>query len=492
MSGDGVRSPAEPGPEALDRMVADLSTRFRAALDPPPRAAVTLGAPAVRARLDGPLPDRGLPLEDVLGALVDRVEPGLAGTTGGRYLGYVTGGVLPAAAAAHAWAGAVDQNPGLWALGPAATELEEVVLGWLADLLGLGPRSGVMTSGGAGANLVCLAVAREAAGRRAGVDVGVEGVGALPPVAVYGSTEMHFTNTKALRVLGLGTACHRPVPVGDDFRLAVDGLERAIEADRTAGVLPLAVVAAVGSPATGAADPLPAIADVCARHGIWLHVDAAFGAFFRLCPRTAPLVEGIERADSVTVDGHKWLNLPTGTGFAFLRDAALHRAAFAGSAAYLTRPAAAGADLHERGVEASRPWRSAAAWAALAQLGRAGVAELVTRCCDLALRLGRIVEETPRLELVAPVASCVVCFRYRPEGMAGGEELDRLNRVVQARLTAEGRVLATGGELPRGFCLRPAIVSWRTTADDVALLAAEVRRLGDALSAPAASDAAGA
>lgn len=144
-------------------------------------------------------------------------------------------------------------------------------------------------------------------------------------------------------------------------------------------------------------------------------VDGAFGAFFRLCARTASLVDGIERADSVTVDGHKWLNLPTGTGFAFVRDAALHRAAFTGSAAYLTRPAGAGADLHERGLEASRPWRSAAAWAALAHLGREGVVELVTRCCDLAAGLGRLVEATPRLELVAPVADCVVCSGTGPK-----------------------------------------------------------------------------
>ena len=479
-SGDSEH-PVARSADALDRAVADLAARFRAALDPPPRAAVTLGAAEVRQRVEGPLPETGLPLETVLGALVERVEPGLAGTTGGRYLGYVTGGVLPSAAVAHAWAGAVDQNPGLWALGPAATEIEGLVLDWLRDLLGLPLPGGVITSGGAGANLVCLAVAREAAGRRSGVDVGVEGVRALPPVAVYGSTEMHFTNMKALRVLGLGIGCLRPIPVGDDYRLQPALLEAAIEADVASGVLPLAVVAAAGSPTTGAADPLSAIADVCAEHGVWLHVDGAFGAFFRLSPRTAALVEGIERADSVTVDGHKWLNLPTGTGFAFVRDPELQRATFAGSAAYLTRHAGAGADLHERAVEASRPWRGAAAWAALAHLGRAGVVELVTRCCDLAAGLGRLVEETQRLELVAPVASCVVCFRYRPDGLSDGEELDRLNRAVQARLSSEGHVLATGGMLPSGFCLRPAIVSWRTTPDDLAFLAAEVQRLGDAL-----------
>ena len=193
-----------------------------------------------------------------------------------------------------------------------------------------------------------------------------------------------------------------------------------IRADRAAGVHPAIVVAHAGSPNTGAGDPLFAIARICSEEGLWLHVDGAFGAFFRLCERTAPLVEGIELADSVTVDGREWLDLPNGIGFAFLRDPDLHRETFAGTATYLTPALGAGLDLHELGIEASRPWRGAAAWAALKHLGKAGVAELVTHCCDLAVELARVVDEAPRLELTAPVASCVTCFRYRPPGMAEG------------------------------------------------------------------------
>ena len=321
------------------------------------------------------------------------------------------GAFSPASVLAHAWAGAVDQNPGLWALGPSATELELVVLDWLRDLLGLPPGSAVMTSGGAGANLICLAAAREAAARRCGVDIGRDGVRALPAVRVYGSTQMHFTNVKALRVLGLGTDCVRSLPVDDNYRLRPDRLDSAIRADLDAGVLPMAAIGAAGSPNTGASDPLREMAEVCRQHGVWLHVDAAFGAFFRLCQRTAALVDGIELADSVTVDGHKWLNLPTGTGFAFVRDPEIHRAAFIGSAAYLTRSADAGADLHELGPEASRPFRAAAAWAALAHLGREGVTDLVTRCCDLARHLGRLVEQTPASSSWRR-SQAASCFRY--------------------------------------------------------------------------------
>jgi glutamate/tyrosine decarboxylase-like PLP-dependent enzyme/uncharacterized RmlC-like cupin family protein len=477
----GEPAPAGHDVAALDAAVADLARRFRAALDPPSHAGVDVDAATLRARLEAPLPERGRPLEEVLGALVEIVEPGLAGTTGGRYLGYVTGGLLPSAAIAQAWAVAVDQNPGLWGLAPAATELEQVVLGWLADLLGLPRGSATFTSGAAGANLVCLAVARQWAGKRAGVDVNRAGVGALPPLAVYGSTELHFTDVKALRTLGLGDDCVRRVPVDDAFRLDPGALAEAVAADRAAGLEPAIVVAHAGSANTGAGDPLREIAALCAREGLWLHVDGAFGAFFRLCDRTAALVDGIELADSVAVDGHKWLNLPNGIGFAFLRDRELHRETFGGSAAYLTPALGAGIDLHELGVEASKPWRGAATWAALVQLGREGVAELVTRCCDVAAELGRIVEATPRLELTAPVASCVVCFRYRPADATQGEPLDELNRRIQQRLAREGVVLATGGMLPSGFSLRPAIVSWRTTVDDVALLAREVERLGDEL-----------
>jgi glutamate/tyrosine decarboxylase-like PLP-dependent enzyme/mannose-6-phosphate isomerase-like protein (cupin superfamily) len=479
--GAGARR-AEPEVAELDGAVADLARRFRDALEPPSRADADIDAAAMRALLDEPLPERGIPLGDVLGALVERVEPGLAGTTGGRYLGYVTGGLLPSAAIAQAWAVAVDQNPGLWALAPAATELEQVVLGWLAELLGLPSGGATFTSGAAGANLVCLAVARHWAGGQAGVDVNRSGVGRLPALAVYGSSELHFTNVKALRILGLGEDSLRQVPVDEAFRLDVTALERAIAADRAAGLSPAIVLAHAGSVNTGACDPLRELAALCEREQLWLHVDGAFGAFLRLGERTAALVDGIELANSVTVDGHKWLNLPNGIGFAFLRDSRLHQETFAGTAAYLTPAPDAGRDLHELGVEATRPWRGAATWAALVHLGREGIAELVTRCCDIALQLGRIVEASPSLELTAPVASCVTCFRYRPPGMAQGEELDALNRRIQQQLAREGVVLATGGMLPSGFSLRPAIVSWRTTVDDVALLAREVERLGEALS----------
>jgi glutamate/tyrosine decarboxylase-like PLP-dependent enzyme len=475
-------APADPDHAELDAALAGLAVHFRQAFEPPAHAGVDVDARTLRELLAEPLPERGMPLAAVLPELVERVSPGLGATTGGRYLGYVTGGLLPAGAIAQAWAVAVDQNTGLWALAPAATELEQIVLSWVADLLELPHRGSTFTSGAAGANLVCLAVARHWAGKAQGVDVNRSGVGALGPIGVYGSSELHFTNVKALRTLGLGADCVRSVPVDDRFRLGVPGLVAAIQRDRAAGVRPAIVIAHAAAANTGACDPLREIAEVCRDHGLWLHVDGAFGAFLRLAPNAAELVDGMELADSVAVDGHKWLNLPNGIAFAFIRDPELHRETFAGTAAYLTPAEGAGVDLHEYGIEASRPWRGAATWAVLKHLGREGVAELVTRCCDLAAELGRHVEASPRLELTAPVASCVTCFRYRPPGSAEGPELDDLNRRIQQRLVTDGVVFATGGMLPSGFSLRPAIVSWRTTQADVLLLAEEVLELGDELS----------
>ncbi len=462
--------------DALDEAVRDLAERFRAALEPPSQAGVTVDAATLRGRFEEPLPERGVSLETVLGELEERAAGGLAGGTGGRYFGYVTGAALPASAIVEAWAAAVDQNVGMWPLGPAAVELEQVTLRWLADLLEFPGASGYFGSGATMANTIALAVARHWFGKRHGVNVMEQGVRALPELAVYGSEELHLSDHKALRTLGLGSGCVRRIPIDERYRMDVTALVEAIDRDKRAGVEPAIVIAQAGSVNTGASDPLREIADVCAEHELWFHVDGAFGAFFRLWEPARALVVGLERADSLAVDAHKWLNVPNGVGFVLLRDAELHRETFAGTAAYLTP--GAGQNLHELGIEASRSWRGACVWAALKQLGREGVVELVSRCCELAQELGRIVEAEPELELTAPAPTNVVCFRYRPDGLGEGEQLDELNRAIQADVVAQGDVFHTGGELRNGFCQRAAIVSWRTRSDDVRALADAVLASG--------------
>ena len=466
----------------LDAAVRDFAERFRAALEPPAQAGVTIDRAELAARFAEPLPARGVALETILGELELRSAGGLAGGTGGRYFGYVTGGSLPAAAIVQAWTAAVDQNPGMWPLGPAAVELEQVTIGWLGELLGFPAASGYFGSGATMANTVGLGVARHWFGRKHGVDVAAQGVRALPELAVYASEELHLSDHKALRTLGLGSGCVRTIPIDDRYAMRVDLLAEAIERDRARGCEPAIVIAMVGSVNTGASDAVAQIADVCERYGLWLHVDGAFGAFFGLWEPAAPLVAGLERADSIAVDGHKWLNVPNGVGFVLLRDAELHREAFAGSAAYLTP--GAGANLHELGIEASRSWRGASVWAALKFLGRDGMAELVTRCCELAQGLARAVEASPQLELTAPAPTNTVCFRYRPEGWPDGDALDELNRRIQAEIVAEGDVFFTGAELAGGYCQRVAIVSWRTTEEDVRALREAVEDAGRRLAQP--------
>lgn len=457
----------------LDAAVADFADRFRAALEPPARAAAELDSPTLRERFEEPLPERGLPVEAILAQLEERSKGGLAGSTGGRYFGYVTGAAIPAAAIVEAWTAAVDQNVGMWPLGPAAVELEQVTLAWLADLLGYPHGSGYFGSGATMANTVCLAVARHWFGRKHGVDVSEEGVRALPPLGVYGSVELHLSDQKALRTLGLGSGCVRAIPIDSTYAMEIEPLIAAIERDLEAEVEPAIVIAQAGSVNTGASDPLYQIADVCERYGLWLHVDGAFGAFFRLCERTAPLVRGMERADSLAVDGHKWLNVPNGVGFALLRDAELHHETFGGSAGYLTP--GSGANLHEYAFEASRSWRGACIWAALKALGRCGVEDLVTRSCDLAAELAAIVEDHPRLELAAPAPTNIVCFRYLRDEI----DVEAANRTIQAEVAAAGEVFHTGATLDGRFCQRAAICSWRTSSEDVHALAEEVVRVGD-------------
>jgi glutamate/tyrosine decarboxylase-like PLP-dependent enzyme len=464
----------------IDAAVRDFAERFRAALEAPAQAGVTLERAVIAARFDEPLPALGAPLEAILADLERRSAGGLAGGTGGRYFGYVTGGSLPVAAIVQAWTAAVDQNVGMWPLGPAAVELEQVTIGWLAELLSFPAASGYFGSGATMANTVALGVARHWFGRKHGVDVAEQGVRALPELAVYGSEELHLSDHKALRTLGLGSGCVRKVPIDERYAMRVDLLAQAIEADLANGVEPAIVIAQAGSVNTGASDPIAAIADVCDEHGLWLHIDGAFGAFFRLWKPGASLVAGMERADSLAVDGHKWLNVPNGVGFVLLRDATLHREAFAGGATYLTP--GAGANLHELGIEASRSWRGAPVWAVLKQLGRAGIVDMVSRCCELAQELARLVEASPRLELTAPAPTNTVCFRYRPEGWSDGDALDELNSRIQAKVAAAGEVFHTGALLANGFCQRASIVSWRATSADVRALRDAVEDAGKQLS----------
>lgn len=371
----------DPGDELLQR-AADVAARYRAEVSRRPVAAPD--PERSRRGFHGSLPSGSTEPGEVLAALVEAAEPGLVSTTGPRFFGFVIGGALEAATAAEILAVGWDQCAFNGALSPAAMAAEEAAGRWLKELLGLPSTASVgFVSGGQEGNTVGLAAARHHVLREVGWDVERDGLAGAPTVRVVVGAERHATIDRALRLLGFGTAAAEPVPTDDNGAMDVDALDGVLDAG-PAG--PTIVCLQAGNVNTGACDDLRRACRIAADHGAWVHVDGAFGLWAAASPSTRPLVDGIELADSWSVDGHKWLNLPYDAGFVFCSRPTVHAAAVSYAAAYLTgsgQPTPEGADLT---LASSRRARGFATWAALRQLGETGVAELVDRCCALARR----------------------------------------------------------------------------------------------------------
>ncbi|MEX2275356.1 MAG: pyridoxal-dependent decarboxylase [Actinomycetota bacterium] len=342
------------------------------------------------------------------------------------------------------------------------------------DLFGLPERwGGVLTTGATGANVVGLAAARRWWGEQHGRDVDVDGLASLPPVPVFASGFVHPSDTKALAILGVGRGSIRRCSRDAAGRLDLAQLEQGL---RDLDGAPSIVIGSAGEVNAGEFDPLAAMADLTERYGAWLHVDGAFGLFAQLSPATSHLTEGIVRADSVTADGHKWLNVPYDCGFAFVRDPALLLGTFTLFAAYLAaaeeRPS-----YGLRGPESSRRARSLTVWATLRAYGRQGYRKLIERHVALARHLA------DDLERLADVPLNIVCFRYRPPGMQDGAELDALNRRIGEVAIEDGRVYFGTTTYGGRVAFRPAILNWRTSEADVELVAHVVREIGARLRA---------
>ncbi|WP_457030843.1 pyridoxal phosphate-dependent decarboxylase family protein [Kitasatospora sp. P5_F3] len=429
-----------------------------------------------QALLDLPLPVDGLPLAGLLEVIGSQLMTAPMGNGHPRFFGWVNS--APAPAGVLATLAAAAMNPSSAGGDHADVHLERAVVRWIAELVGFPHPAGggILTSGTSMATILCLAAARNRAARRAGHDLRADGLAGLPPLVAYATAETHSCVRKAVELLGLGSRHLRTVATDAEGRLDPAALAAAVTADRAAGLLPFLAVASAGTVGTGVVDAFDPIADVCAAEGLWLHVDGAYGAFGVLDPGLADRYAGMDRADSLALDPHKWLGVPVDCGCALVRDTDELRGTFSLVPSYL-RDEAAGALgwFSEYGMEQTRPFRSLKVWATIAHRGRAGLAADVARCTELARHLGALVEADPELELLAPVHTSIVAFRYLP---ADPGRTDAVNRELPVAVQLRGQAFVTGALYQGHEMLRACLLNAATTEADLELLLSEVRSSG--------------
>ncbi len=411
----------------------------------------------LRTALGGPLPQGPTEPREVIASLASAADPGIVGIPSGRYFGFVIGGSVPAALAADWLASTWDQNAGLYVGGPSAAVVEEVAGAWAAELLGL-PRdvSFGFVTGCQMAHVTALAAARHSVLQQVGWDVEERGLAGAPPLHVVVGEERHTTIDRALRFLGLGTACIVPVAADEQGRMEPDALRVALERLEGATI----VCAQLGNVNTGACDPIEPIAAAAGEAGAWLHIDGAFGLWAAASPALRHLAAGAELADSWATDAHKWLNVPYDNGIAFCAHPDAHRAAMGVRASYLIHSDPGGPrDELDWNPEFSRRARGFPVYAAIRSLGRSGVAEIVERCCSHARRFAEELGEADGVEVLNEVVLNQVLVRF------GGDDL---TRTVIQRVQEEGTCWLAGTTWRGRAAMRISVSNWSTTEDDVA------------------------
>jgi glutamate/tyrosine decarboxylase-like PLP-dependent enzyme len=429
------------------------------------------GAEGIVESWSDPMPEEGDGTIVALAELAARGRETATRSSGPRFFHFVMGGTTPAALGADWLTSAYDQVAYAWASSPFAARLEQVTTTWLRQLFELPSTfTGVLTTGATMANFVGLAAARNWWAERLGADVEQDGLTGLPPPVVLSSGFLHPSAAQAIGMLGFGRGTIRRLAKDDVGRLDVAALERALAAARA----PAIVIANAGEVNAGGFDPIADVAALAEEHGAWLHVDGAFGLFARLAPASRHLTDGVEQADSIVADGHKWLNVPYDCGFAFVREADRLPRALNVGAPYLPSPDEPHPNFGFMAPENSRRARALAVWATLRAYGRTGYRLMVERHLALAQHLAELVDAAPELERLTEVSLNIVCFRAHPPGWSE-ERLDALNRRVGTALYADGRVIAGTTTYAGKTALRPAIVNWQTAEEDVDLLVDVVR-----------------
>lgn len=459
--------------------IVDLYARFLGTLPAGPVAPHVTPAEA-RAALAVEIPDEPLG-DDVICARLQTLLDLSTRPGSGGFLAYISGAGTVPGAIVDLLASGLNANVGGWAISPAAEEVELQLVEWLARRFGYpADAGGMVVQGGSLANLTGLKLARDHAwpgGRQDGLASG-------PPLAFYTSSEAHFTIDRAADVLGLGESAVRKVPVDADMRMRVDELERLIEADVARGVRPAAIVATAGTTGTGAIDPLARVAEVASRHGAWFHVDAAYGGALAVTDSLRPRLAGIERADSITFDAHKWLYAPVTSAFILVRDGALLNRSFSAHAAYVEQERHVldrGPDLGQGGLQLSRSFSALRVWVALLAHGRSAFARRIEHDVALTTWLGERVEATPELELACAPSLSICCFRFLPSGVEDEEYLDRLNMRIMTEIQSDGQVFPSNAQVHGRTAIRSCIVSFRTEARHLQFLMDKVRETGSRL-----------
>jgi aromatic-L-amino-acid decarboxylase len=461
-----------PGPEPQDvraalHQAADWVADFLERPDAHPVMA-TVEPGEVAAALPAHPPRTGEPMTAMLED-VDRVlMPGLTHWNHPGFMAYFGISGSPPGVLGDMVAAALNVNAMLWLTSPAATELEQVTLRWARELLGL-PLGwfGQITDGASSSTMYALAAAREAAG----LDVrkaGMAGRADLPPLRVYTSAEAHSSVEKACIALGVGQAGCVKIPTDDEFRMRPDLLWRAVEADLAEGCRPVAAVATVGTTSSTSIDPVPAIADVCAEHGMWLHVDGAYGGAAAVVPAMRHVLDGCDRADSIVINPHKWLLTPIDCSMLFTARPDDMRAAFSLVPEYLTSDHGDVVNLMDYGIALGRRFRALKLWMVFRGYGADGLAEIVQGHIDAGRALASWVDAEPGWERLAPVPFSTVNMRHRPPGVRDEEQLRAHNQAILDRVNASGEVFLSHTQLAGRYAIRAAIGNIATQMRHVA------------------------